>query len=151
MAGGDPALLQMENPYDTNLRDSLGVIYHWDHAFYNGQYYMYFGVVPVFLLFLPYLILAGTSLTGYHATQIFVGFFIVGVFSVFYLLAKKFFEKMTMAMYISMAVAFSIMSVWYSVGMPALYCTAVTGGLCMEIWSFYFFTRCRFGLLHPAW
>ena len=135
----DPLLLEMENPYDPELRTELGVTFQWDHAFYNGHYYMYFGVVPVFLLFFPYLLLTGTSLTTYRATQIFVGLFIAGVFAVFYLLAKKFFPKMSPIMYVSLAVAFSVMSVWYSVGAPALYCTAITSALCMEIWSFYFF------------
>ena len=29
----------------------------------------------------------------------------------------------------------------FSVGTPALYCTATTSGVCMVVWSFYFFTR----------
>lgn len=33
------------------------------------------------------------------------------------------------------------MSIWYSVDAPALYCTAITGALCMEIWSLFFFMR----------
>lgn len=44
-------------------------------------------------------------------------------------------------MYLMLASAFSIMSVWYSVDAPALYCTAITGALCMEIWSLFFFMR----------
>ena len=39
------------------------------------------------------------------------------------------------------ASAISIMSIWYSVSSPALYCTAITAGLCMEIWSLFFFIR----------
>lgn len=49
----DPLLLQMDNPYDPQARVDLGVDYRWDTAYYHGHYYMYFGVVPVFLLFLP--------------------------------------------------------------------------------------------------
>ena len=48
---------------------------------------------------------------------------------------------MTLGMYLMLASAFSIMSVWYSVDAPALYCTAITGALCMEIWSLFFFMR----------
>ena len=44
-------------------------------------------------------------------------------------------------MYLMLASAFSIMSIWYSVDAPALYCTAITGALCMEIWSLFFFMR----------
>ncbi len=55
--GDEAGLLEMENPYDPDARDKAGVRYHWDHAFYNGRYYMYFGIVPVFLAFLPYRII----------------------------------------------------------------------------------------------
>lgn len=137
----DPRLLEMENPYDFVARTELGISYHWDHAFYNGHYYMYFGVVPVFLVFLPYRVLTGSNLTTYHATQIFTAFFICGMFAVFYMLAKKFFPKMTLGIYLTFSSAVSIMSIWYSVSSPALYCTAITAGLCMEIWSLFFFIR----------
>ena len=45
-------LLALKNPYDPGSRD--GVLYLWDHAFYNGNYYMYFGLTPVFTVYLPF-------------------------------------------------------------------------------------------------
>lgn len=141
----DKTLLEMENPYDTEKRNELGVKYHWDHAFYNGHYYMYFGVVPVFLVFLPYRIITGANLTTYHATQIFVVAFIVGIFHLFYSLAKKFFNKLSLGMYLTLSSAVSVMSIWFSIGMPALYCTPITAGLCMEVWSIYFFVDAVWG------
>ena len=137
----DPRLMEMDNPYDPYARQELGVKYHWDHAFYNGHYYMYFGIVPVFLLFLPYRIITGTSLVTFHATQIFVAAFICGVFATFYILSRKFFDKITFVMYLFLAAAFSVMSIWYSIDAPALYCTAITSALCMEIWSLFFFIK----------
>ncbi len=47
-----PELLKLENPYDPASRE--GVLYLWDHAFYNGHYYMYFGLAPVFTVYLPF-------------------------------------------------------------------------------------------------
>lgn len=137
----DEKLLEMENPYDPEARDALNVAYEWDHSFYNGHYYMYFGVVPVFLLFLPFRILTGTSLVTYKATQIFAAFFIAGIFALFKLLSKKFFPKMSLGMYVTMSAAFSFMSIWCSIGVPGMYCTAIVSALCMEVWSFYFFVR----------
>lgn len=137
----DSRLLEMEDPYDAAAREEAGIYYHWDHAFYNGHYYMYFGIVPVFLVFLPYRIITGANLTTYHATQIFVMFYICGVFAVLHLLSRKFFPKITLGMYVLLASAFSMMSVWYSVTAPALYCTADTAGICMEVWSLYCFIR----------
>lgn len=137
----DPRLLTMENPYDPAAREALGVSYHWDYVFYNGHYYMYFGVVPVFLLFLPFRLLTGHPLTAYHATQIFVAAFIGGVFALFYLLCRKFFRAMTFAAYLALSAALSVLSVWYFTAAPALYCTANSAAVCMEIWSLYCFMR----------
>ena len=139
----DPRLPELDNPYDPDAR--AGIFYHWDHAFYNGKYYMYFGVVPVFLVFLPFRIVTGTTLTTYHATQVFVAFIILGVFALFFLLSRKFFRKMTLSAYLSLSAAASIMSVWYFAEAPAMYCTAISAGVCMEIWSLFFFVKAVWG------
>lgn len=133
---------KLKNPYDPKERRESGQQFPWDHAYYNGHYYMYFGIVPVFLLFLPFRVVTGIALTTYHATQIFVAFIILGFFALFRQLARRYFQKMTFGMYLSLSMAFSVMSVWYSIGAPALYCTAITAGICMEVWSIYCFFRC---------
>ena len=139
--GDEAGLLEMENPYDPDARDKAGVRYHWDHAFYNGRYYMYFGIVPVFLAFLPYRIITGAALTTFHATQLFTALTIAGVFVLFDLLTKRFFKRLPYCVYLALSVAFSVMSVWYATAEPALYCTAITAGLALEVWSLYFFIR----------
>ncbi len=134
-------LANLNNPYDPDERAAAGVSYHWDHAYYEGHYYMYFGVVPVFLAFLPYRLLTGQALTTYHATQFFVVLFIAGVFMLFRLLAKRFFKKLPFGVYLALSAAVSAMSVWYASAEPALYCTAITAALALQTWSFYFFVR----------
>ena len=137
----DEKLLNMENPYDPDARKELGVDYHFDHAFYKGKYYMYFGVAPVFLTFIPYKLITGHSLTTYHATQIYVGTFIIGVFALFYLICKLFYKNFKFYQYLICAAVFSLLCIWYAVGAPALYCTAITAGLSLAIWSIYFFVK----------
>lgn len=134
-------LKDMDNPYDFRERERRGVKYNWDHAYYKGHYYMYFGVAPVLLVFLPYHILTDNDLLGYHATQIFTAFFILGVFLLFQLLARKFFKSMSLSVYLFLSVGFSIMSTWYIIAAPALYCTAISSALCMMIWSIYWFAK----------
>lgn len=136
----DPRLEQI-NPYDPAQRIEAGVSYHSDNAYYKGHYYMYFGVVPVILLFLPYRFITGQDLTTYHATQIFAAFAIIGIFLLFRQLAKKYFPAMSYVMYLSLSTAFAAICVYFSVGTPALYCTATTSAVCMVVWSFYFFIR----------
>ncbi len=146
--GDEDALLQLENPYDPDERKESGVYYHWDHAYYDGHYYMYFGIVPVFLVFLPYRIITGTALTTYHATQIFTAIAIAGIFALFHLLSKLFFKKLSYSVYLALSTAFSVMSVWYSTAEPALYCTAITAAIALEIWSLYFFIQAVWGKQH---
>lgn len=143
--GDEGELSQLENPYDPDEREESGVRYHWDHAYYNGKYYMYFGVVPVFLAFMPYRLLTGAALTTYQATQAFAALTVIGIFALFHLLSKRFFKQMPYSVYLALSVAFSMMSVWYASAEPALYCTAITAALMLEIWSLYFFVRAVWG------
>ncbi len=138
--GYDPAALnQLENPYDFAQREASGIPYKWDHAFYGGKYYMYFGILPTLLLFLPYRVLTGASLTTYHATQIFVIFIILGIFKLLALLCRAFFKKLPFGIYLAFAAAASAITVWYHAVTPALYCTAISSAVMLAIWSLYFF------------
>ena len=55
--------LQLENPYDALNRDSDLINrdedYLWDAAYYNGKFYVYFGILPVLVIFLPFYLITG--------------------------------------------------------------------------------------------
>ena len=137
----DPKLLEMENPYSYEDRKAQHVKFHWDHAFYNGKYYMYYGVVPVFLLFMPYRLITGVSLTTYRATHVFVSVGVIGLFALFRLLSRKYFRDLPQALYLILAFTVSLMSTMYSTARPALYMTAISAGVCLEVWSLYLFAK----------
>ena len=48
--------LNLENPYDDLQRGTVerGKDYLWDTAYYNGKFYVYFGILPLLIFFLPY-------------------------------------------------------------------------------------------------
>ena len=53
-------LAELENPYDASARDAAQITGgRWDHAYYNGRYYVYFGIVPCLLFQLPFEALTG--------------------------------------------------------------------------------------------
>ena len=136
----DPRLVAMENPYDVNARRSIeGLVAFWDHAFYNGRYYMYFGIVPVFLVFLPMYFLTGTIILSYQATQIIAVFTIFGLFMLYAELARTFFPRLRVSLYACLCVISTAVILWYASGAPALYCTATLSGVCLMIWSLFFF------------
>lgn len=57
----DSKLLALENPWDPTIRSSSGAKYYWDHAFYNGKYYSYYGPAPVILVSFPFYFLSGCN------------------------------------------------------------------------------------------
>lgn len=135
----DEKLLEMDNPYDFEARQQLGVEAQWDHAFYNGRYYMYFGVVPVFLLFVPYKLIFGTTLLAYHASQLFSGLSVIAFYALFLLISKRYFPKIAVGTYILIASAVSFISLGFCTQAPALYCTAIISAICMMLWSILFY------------
>lgn len=137
----DPALEALDNPYVLRERERLGVKYNWDEAYYNHHYYMYFGVVPTIILFIPFKLLTGNALITYQATQIFASLTIIGLFYLFYILCRSFFPKFPFSLYLLLSTAFSILSIGYSIAAPALYCTAIVSGVCLMVWCLVCFIK----------
>ena len=61
----DDKLIALSNPYDPYKRDGITVL--WDHAFYNGKYYSYYGHAPIYLVMLPIY-----WISGYVPSNLFV-------------------------------------------------------------------------------
>ena len=91
------ALIAMENPYDFRTRDRVlenaGEKCLWDVAYYHGAYYVYFGVVPVMLFYLPWYLLTGTAFPTWIGILITGIFLIGGVFWLSGQLRQKYFPK----------------------------------------------------------
>ena len=137
----DPKLEALENPYDVEARKQSGAKFHWDEAYYNQHYYMYFGAVPSILLFIPYKMITGRALLSYQATQIFAALTITGIFYLFYVLSKQYFPKFPFSQYLLLSFVFSILSIGYSIVAPALYCTAIVSAVCLMVWCIVFFLK----------
>jgi putative flippase GtrA len=63
------ALKSSENPWDPAKRPP-GIALH-DASYFNGRYYLYFGVVPAILLFWPFQVLTGYAFPFLLATVLF--------------------------------------------------------------------------------
>lgn len=62
-------LLMLENPYSPDARD--GIKYLYDRAFYNGNYYSYFGIAPILAVYFPFYLIGGILPTDCTVTGIF--------------------------------------------------------------------------------
>ena len=89
------ALTGMENPYDYNLRDQVmaehGQGYLWDHAYFEGKYYVYFGVAPAVLFYLPYYLITGKGLHNYQVIFIGAAMMLLGIMGIITRIIKRWF------------------------------------------------------------
>lgn len=87
------ALSAMEDPYDPTERVAQGVEYMFDYAYYNGNYYAYFGLTPVLVFYAPFYAVMG-YLPSYTTAALF--FALLSVMAAFLCLweaARRFVKK----------------------------------------------------------
>ena len=86
----DPALAGLTNPYDPNQRSGIG--YLWDTVYYNGHYYSYYGVAPIFFVMFPVYILSGFTLVpnGLFSLALASILYAYGIFRLSLLLKEKY-------------------------------------------------------------
>lgn len=99
-------LKAMDNPYDTYYRNMVAGGYEWDYAYFNGKYYVYFGIVPCLIMFLPLKLLFGYNMPVNRAMLVFTAIYIVIGFRFLYMLVKRFYKKIPFALYLIMAEMF---------------------------------------------
>ncbi len=97
-------LLQAPNPYDTIYLQANGIDYRADYAYFEGKYYVYFGIVPELLLYLPCYLLTGHHLPNYIAVFIFYSGFILAVFALLWEMIKRWFPKTPFVFYIMLSI-----------------------------------------------
>ena len=93
-------LLAVENPYDTIYLQANGIHYQADYAYFDGKYYVYFGVVPELLLYLPCYLLTGHHMPNYMAVFLFYSGFIVAVFGLYREIVKRWFKNTPYFLYL---------------------------------------------------
>ena len=87
----DARLNELSNVYDPGQRGSIE--YLWDHAFYNGKYYCYYGHAPIYLVMLPIYWISRFVPTNLYVLQLGVLFsifaFLLAATQIFKLFIKK--------------------------------------------------------------
>ena len=92
-------LKNMENPYDHVARSVNNVSYLYDVAYYNGNYYNYFGIAPIFILILPFRIITGRYLHTYIFNFVFVFGIAFILSSLYKKLVNKYIKKVSLCNY----------------------------------------------------
>lgn len=55
----DPRMMTLDNPWDSSERVAKGIRYYHERTFYNGKYYIYYGLAPLFTVYYPVYWLTG--------------------------------------------------------------------------------------------
>lgn len=136
-------LLEMENPYDRYARKEAlkeaGVAETWDTAFYNGKFYVYFGVLPALLFNLPAKLLFNADFPNFLAIVIFSWVLIAGIFLLYGQLLKKHFTRIPYLMYIVLSLTTCLTGgVVYIIKRPDFYSIPIIGALAFSVMGFYF-------------
>ncbi len=100
----DEALENADNPYDTIALEINQIPYRMDYAYYNGNYYVYFGVIPELLLYLPFYVLTGHDLPNFAAMYFFYAGFVIGVFGLLWEWIKRYGKNIALIQYLLLTV-----------------------------------------------
>lgn len=139
MIEADEALNAMDNPYDTSLRQQVASDAPWDIAYYEGKFYVYFGLVPELVFYFPYYMITGEAFPTYIGILLCA---IAVLFGVFYLMAKiikRWFPKTSVGVYL-------LLSLIMANGVGTLqilldsrfYCLPVIMAIAFTIWGLAF-------------
>lgn len=129
----------LSNPYDRGLRDGSGAPYKWDHVYYEGKYYSYYGIAPVVLLFMPFHLLTGYYFSTNMAVLLFS---IIGLWFLIRLYAtamKKWFDTLPMGIVFGgELVMVCACGIWYALSRPKFYEIAVSCAFMFLTMGVYF-------------
>ncbi len=139
-------LLKLENPYDSTVRSRD--ICEWDSALFEGKYYIYFGILPQLILFVPYMLITKRFLTSG------IGVLIFSIFALFFLglllfeILKKWFKDIPLKLWFFAEIILLSGSVIFNlIGRPMFYEVLPASGLCFA--SIGIFFAFNFFILNP--
>lgn len=141
-------LQEMEDPYDKGLRDEAqketGEPYLFDVAYYDGHYYVYFGVVPVLVFYLPFYAITGANFPTAIGVLIAAIAFIVGCSALLDRFARYHFKQVSLGLYLLLQIPLVMCSgMLYLVKFPTFYSLPIMLGLAFSVWGLYFWMRGR--------
>ncbi|MCD8048625.1 MAG: hypothetical protein LUG52_03320 [Clostridia bacterium] len=142
---GADILSEMENPYDRSARneafEGTGKSAPWDTAYYNGKFYVYFGVLPVILFYLPYYLMTGEAFPNFLGVVFFVWLLIAAVFLLYRQIVKRYFPHTPFLLYILLCEATLFTGAVYMVKSPDFYTSPIAGGVACCTMGLFFWLR----------
>jgi hypothetical protein len=141
-------LQDMDTPYDKGARDQAqketGEDYLFDVAYYDGHYYVYFGVVPVLLFYLPFYLITGCDFPTAIGVLIAIVMFVLGCSALLHRFAYYHFKRVNLGIYLLLQICLvSCCGILYLIKFPTFYSLPIACGLAFSVWGLYFWMRGR--------
>ena len=97
------------NPYDTMALLAEGVDFRMDYAYYEGKYYVYFGIVPELLFYYPWYLIHDELPDNSQAMWRFYALLVIGVFLLLWELIRRYKKgAFPFFLYLAMSISFSL-------------------------------------------
>ena len=146
-------LAKFSDVYDRTQRESISFGYPWDTVYYNGRFYVYFGVVPAVTVLLPYRLLTGEYLELDYPILGFCCLFALGLYGIYAALVRKYFSRITFGQYlIGLFLLITPLNLTWCLRRTLVYELAITSGICFAVWGIYFMLRAVFSeRAAPVW
>ena len=140
------SLIDMDNPYDTTARhltSSLtGDTYRWDVAYFEGHYYVYFGIVPLLLMYLPFRAIVDAPFPSAVGVIAFAFIFAIGVFKLLGIICEKKFKNVSVGTFLLTALAtVNCCGVMFLVKRPDFYSVPIMTGLAFVVWGIFLWIK----------
>lgn len=134
-------LISMKDPYDYAERMKVvgdaNVL--WDTVYYQGHYYVYFGIGPIVVFYLPYYLLTGAHIQTYLVVFICALFAVAGVMALLSEIVKRWFKQIPIAFYLMFTLlCTSGCGVLYLMTKADFYAVPLMMGLANVLWGLYF-------------
>ena len=141
-------LQDMADPYDKGARDEAqketGEPYLFDVAYHDGHYYVYFGVVPVVLFYLPFYLLTGANFPTAIGVLIACVAFVLGCSALLDRFARYHFKRVSLGLYLLLQIPLvTCCGILYLLKFPTFYSLPIMLGLAFSVWGLYFWMRGR--------
>ena len=149
-------LKDMEDPYDKGARDEAqketGEPYLFDVAYHDGHYYVYFGVVPVLLFYLPFYLLTGANFPTAIGVLVMALLFILGATALLDRFARYHFRSVSLGVYLLLQIPLVFCcGIMYLVKFPTFYSLPIMCGLAFSVWGLYCWMRSRLAAHKCGW
>ncbi len=153
---GEAVSLQgLTNPYDPAARAAAGLGYgdfKWDHAYYNGYYYVYFGIVPVLFFYLPCYVLTGRHLPHVDCIFLLGALLMMGIAFLLWQMIRSWFPRTPYVLYLLLTVTMGAAScLGYAVYKPDLYLVPIVAGIVCGVWGLAFWISAQRQGEYGAW